>query len=610
MKKLFLHVIILSFFFTFPAGAQDVTRNIMQFQIGQRYEYVGDYRNALEIYLALHKRNPRNYTYFDAVTRCLANLKKFDQLLSFIQQQIDQNPQNLQYRVKFGTALLQKGEEKNAEQYWNELLARNRKNSSLYRMIAQAWMMNRKFDKGVEIYNRGRRELGKDSLFALELAQLHTYQLNYDLAAEEYLKFVRQNPNRLSYVSARFASFKGDFQTYEQVTSVLQRWIKREPEVISYRKLFADFLISFANYSDAFSQVEQIERLRQEQKAKEKPGAELFRFGKTMDAEKQYSLAEKSFTLVLEKYASFVNRSQVEYELARSVYLQKKFKQALQQFDLVSRKFPKSNWSLEAQLTRGDIFLHQLFMPDSAAGVFKKILRLFPKNDKRTLALIALGDVEVVRQNLTAAENYYNQALHVTVRNTGLKTELRIKCNLKLAEVAFFKKNFDQAQKYLNAILQNNRRNLSNVFINDALELLLLIDENAAQYHDALGRYADALLLLRQKQLKRAAHEFESILQTDPDAPLTPKSLLKSAQLKEDLGDYLSAVMVYQKILARYPENSLCDLSLWNMGQLYENKIRDVSKAIENYEQILYKYPDSILTDKARKRIRELEGKS
>lgn len=610
MKKFLLQAILISFLFPLLAGAQDVTRSKMQFQIGQRYEYMGDYQNALEIYLALHKRNPKNYTYFDAVTRCLADLKKFDRLLTFIQQQIDSDPQNLQYRVKFGTALLQKGEEKNAEQYWNELLARHRKNISLYRMIAQAWMMNRKFDKGVEVYRRGRKELGKDSLFALELAQLHTYQLNYDLAAEEYLKFLRQNPNQISYISARFASFKGDFQTYEQVTSVLQRWIKREPDVISYRKLFADFLISFSNYSDAFTQVEKIERLRQKQKTKEKPGAELFRFGRTMAVEKKYQLAEKAFARVLENYSSFVNRSQVEYELARCVYLQKKYKQALRQFDRISRKFPKSNWSLEAQLTRGDIFLNRLFIPDSAATVFKKILRLFPKNDKRTLALIALGDVEIVRQNLAAAESYYTQALHSPVRNTGLKMELGIKCNLKLAEVAFFKKNFDQAKEYLNSILQSNRRNLSNVFINDALELLLLIDENAAEYPAALGRYADAYLLRRQKQIKKAAGEFESILQTDPDAPLTPKSLFQSAHLKVELGDYLGAVMVYQKILARYPDNSLCDLSLWETGQLYENSIRDMSKAIENYEQILYKYPDSILSDKARKRIRELEGKS
>jgi TolA-binding protein len=254
--------------------------------------------------------------------------------------------------------------------------------------------------------------------------------------------------------------------------------------------------------------------------------------------------------------------------------------------------------------------LNQFFIPDSAAEVFKKILRFFPKHDKRTLALIALGDVEVVRQNLAEAEKYYTQALQSPVRNTGLKAEFRIKCNLKLAELAFFKKNFVRSKEYLNTILQNNRRNLSNIFINDALELLLLIDENAGEYPDALGRFADAYLLRRQKQLKKAAGEFESILQTDPDAPLTPKSLFQSAQLKVELGDYLSAVMVYQNILNRYPDNSLCDLSLWKIGQLYENSIRDISKAIENYDQILYKYPDSILTDKARKRIRELEGKS
>jgi len=613
MKNSRLHsyiILIISFSVISPVFSQTANQDRIQLQMAQRYESIGDFQNALTIYLALHKKSSKNYTYFEATTRAYINLRKFDELIKFVENRLKVEPNNLQYQVKLGDAYLRKGDQPRAEQIWSSLLKKKEKDASVYRLVANAWMLNRQFDEAIEVYESGRKITGNEVLFALELAQLYTYRLNYDLASEEYLRFLRKDPGQLNYVQARFAGFKGDFETYQQVTSVLKRWINREPNIGSYRKLFISFLISFENYEDAFDQVKKLEKFMIHDPPRTIPGNELFHFGRTVITEKQYKLAEKVFQHILNNFPQYPNLGQVEYELARTFFLQNKLDDALVRFDRITQKYPKSNWSLQACMTRGEIFLNQLFLPDSAAKVFNHILELFPKHDNRALAFIALGNVELSKNQLEKAEDSYNKGIKILIRNARLRQEVQISGKLKLAEIAFFKKDYESAKKNLQSILKTQSRNMSNVFINDALELLLLIEENAPGNTNALGEYAEALLLNIQNKVRESAERFESIPTTFSEAPLNPQALFQSAQLKEKLGDFLSAVFNYQSIVQKYSTSTLCDLSLWQIGRIQEGELKNISKAIESYESILLNYPESMLAEKARKKIRDLEGKS
>ncbi len=612
MKKILkqLPVLFLSLMISFVSFGQNAADDRMQLQMGLRFESLGDYENALQIYLTLLQKNPKNYTYFDAASRSYINLKRIDELISFVENRLKTDPNNLQYQVKLGDAFIRKGSEEQAQQIWEKLFQNQKKNSSVYRMIANVWMQNRHFDKGIEVYKKGRVQLENESIFALELAQLHTYRLNYALATEEYMKFLKNDPRQISYVEARLAGFKGDFKTYENVTEVLKKWINKNPDIIQFRKIMVTFLISYENYQDAFEQVKQLEGLKQRLALKEKPGMELFRFGRTVISEKQYKLAEKALLNILDNYPNFKSGGQVEYELARTLLLQNKFKDALYLYNEISKNFPKTNWSLEAYMTRGEIFLEKLFLPDSAADVFSKVQKLFPNHDKRAISLIKLGNVELARNNPDKAKDFYNQALKVRIRNVKMQQETQIIAELRLAETAFFQKDFETSKQFLQSILKKQIKNLSNVYINDTLELLLLIEKNAAEHSKALEEYAETLLLKKQNEIQTASARFEGILSLYPGAPLVPQALFISAQLKEDHNDFLGAVITYHKIITRFVKNSLCDLSLWHIGRIYEVELKDIAKAVENYEKILLDYPESMLAEKTRKKIRGLEGKS
>lgn len=608
---IFLLLSVLSGPAVFSPSAAQIKLNAQhaQFQMAQQYERMGELERALSIYLSLYRRNPANFTYFDAVSRCYALLKRYDELIALIQERLQAQPGNVQFQVRLGDAYLRKGDEDRAFQIFDSILRRNRKNIAVYRLVANELLQNRLYDRSIEVYLRGRKELGRPDLFSLELAQLHTYRLNYAGATEEYLRFLQANPRQLAYVQARLAQFSGENSTYEQVTRVLRRWIHKEPKNAAFRKLLISTLISFNNFEDAFSEVLALEKIRSGGNLQSAPGSELFRFGQTCFSEGRYRLAERAFSRLLKEFPGYRNQGNALFELAKTLAKQEKYRKALQLFHQVARRFPRTSLALRANLERGRIFLDALFQPDSAASCYQEILYDFKRTDERTQALLALGDVEVARGNLEQAERYYQQVLRLRLNNALRDYQKRMQAHLRLAETAFYKKDFATAQKYLQSFLQTRAGNLSNELVNDALEFSLLIENNLDSYRPALEEYAEALFLTKQRRWKEAVQRLQNLAGKFPQSSVAPKALFEAGRLKERTGDYLGAVLLYQGLLSQYPDHPLCDLALWRMGQIYEKELHDPAKATDQYMAILVKYPESMFVEKARKRIRALEGK-
>jgi tetratricopeptide (TPR) repeat protein len=592
------------------AGAQKKPdRDRSQYNIARQYETIGDLEKALAIYLEILDKNPTNFTYFDAASRCYINLKRYDELVQFIERRLQAEPGNIQFQIRLGEAYLQKDEEEKARQIWNQVLTENPNNASNYRMVANAMLKHRLYDDGIAVYLKGREIMGRQGLFALELAQLHSYRFNYDRATDEYLRYIRANSRQLNYVEARIASFKGSHETYEQVTSVLKNWIAQESGNPIYRKLLISVLLSYENFSAAFAEVKHLEEVKREIKSKEIPGQELFRFSQIALKESRYEFAENALRTIVSNHPDYPDRARVEYELARTLYQQRRFDQALAAFDKVAAAHPGSIWAVESILARGDIFLNEKFSPDSAAQNYHTIVNHFPANKNHIHAYIRLGDVEVARGNLSEAEAHYLHAVQSPTKQGSAAGENRFEGHLRLAELAFYQGDFEKTRKYLKALLEVPSGNLSNEYVNDALELSLLLDQNEQDTFQVLTDYAQAMLLIKQHNLEEAALQLKNLSDSFPSADLAPKAIFQYSRLKRETGDYVSAVLGFNVLIGQYPQNSLCDLALWEIGTIYEEDLREPSKAIESYESILVDYSESVLVENARKKIRSLEAK-
>jgi len=594
------------------AGAQRLQpHDFTQLRLAQQYEALGQFEQALTIYRDLYRKNPRNFTYFTGLSNCLLMLKRYDELQSLIEERLRFDPDNFQVRALLGDVYIRQGKIRQAEHLWEEIIRRHRKNPSVYRSIANVLLQNRLYDEAIRIYLRGRKEIGRKDLYALELAQLHAYRQNYRSATQEYLRFLLANPHQWSYVESRLAQFSGTHETYLQVTGVLRDWIRKYPTNTGIRKLLISTLISFGDFEGAFREVLSFEKLRSAQKSRKEmpPGRELQRFGEICLREGRYDLARKAFQEILRSYPNYPDRGRVEFELARVESEQGNFREALRLYARVASRYRGSDLAFQAMFRRGEIFRDQLRLPDSAVVCYRGILERSKQNSRKVQALIALGEVEMLRGNLPAARDFFQKALRLPVRNSRQDFQRRVETHLRLAEVSFYEKDFEAVRRHVDAILKIPSGNMDNEYVNDALEFSLLVNNYGGPDGEALERYATALLYLRQHRLKEARDVLERIQAEFSESPILPRVLFTLADIQVQLGDYAAAAVRYQELVQRFPDDPLGDDALWRMARLYEEKLKSPGKAVEAYDQLLVRYPDSMYADRARRRIRKLEGK-
>ena len=73
-------------------------------------------------------------------------------------------------------------------------------------------------------------------------------------------------------------------------------------------------------------------------------------------------------------------------------------------------------------------------------------------------------------------------------------------------------------------------------------------------------------------------------------------------------GRFEAAIPFLQDVIEKYAQDILADDALFQLADIYENKLNNKDKAKDLYETLLTKYPGSLFGVDARKRYRKLRG--
>ena len=577
-----------------PQQKDEVRRTLDK---ARRLERVNRYDEALQLHKRLFSSHPDNPQVLDGIERDLLYMKRYQELIDFLRELLQEKPEDRLLLEKLGTALYKSGQEEEAVEIWNNIIDQSPDNQAAYSGVARQYLYNGVIDKAIATYLLGREKLGNPSLFAKDLARLYESQMEYGEATQEYMCFLEENPKQYSYVDHMISRFKRSEDLDSDVAEVLERVVGDNPDNSQFRKLLGTHYLRTAQPDKAFEQFIRVDEIE------DSKGGSLIDFADWSYREGFYSTALNGYEHISENYPKSPLKPKALQGTGRSLSKLGRYQEAIFAYRSLVAQYPKSKEKESALFEIGKLQLHQIGEVDSALSTFTNLVQTRKRGPHYFDAMYSIGECYLVKGDLNNAQQEYE-----TIRKEAKASpEIAEEATFKTAEIKFFRGDFDAALDELETMTQSYPKGM---FVNDALALMVFIEENRMTGDDALKAYAHAALRERQSGPHEAIEAYERILTYYPHSFLADDVLFKIGDLRDMEGSFETALETFENLITKYPASDLCDEAQRRIGEIYEFGLQDVPKAIEAYEEILSKYPESLLYDLVRKRIRELQGKT
>ncbi len=595
-----------TFALTSTTLAQTTDVNKSRLRTAQDLERRRSYDNALRIYRSLYDLVPRNQLYYEGVKRNMLRLKKFDELVVIIKTQINlSNGNNPRFWADLGNVYYKRGDPSQAMSIWETVLADHPKQKSGYIYVANAMVQNRLYDQAIEVYQNARQVFGQQHLFVFELANIYVLRLKYREATLEYLSYLEKNPKQFSYIEGRITGYTKDPEHAQEVAEVLKSYLPQSKQAYLVRKLLANLYLRVEDFEMALQQFKFLETVKVPTRQK-KQGQELYFFAEKSLRAGRYQFAQDAFELILTNYNKSPYRPRAFYGVAISRQMRGFSAEALTSYNELIDAFPKTRWVQDALFQIGEIYFRDLFELDQALSTYHLLIQKYPDSKNSVQAHFRIGDCYAAQGDFEKAQLWYDRTRSSGTANPTARDEALFKS----ANLDFMQGEFDTALEKLHKITAKiAQRKGEQPFVNDALELMFLIEENQAESKEALVVYGQAQKQRVQRKLADAVKSLQGIVSNYPTASILDESLFDLGELESERGNYAAAIGYFQGLLDNHPESLHNELAQKRIAEVYETELGDSQKAYQAYEQLLIKYPSSIYLEEVRQKLRELQSR-
>ena len=218
---------------------------------------------------------------------------------------------------------------------------------------------------------------------------------------------------------------------------------------------------------------------------------------------------------------------------------------------------------------------------DDIRQSIKKLEAMLKENPRNLEALVNLAQIEIVQDDLKAAEAYVRRALAIDLKSREGKKIL--------AQIEIRRKNYDMAQVILSGLGGTSSKDSA------ILNMMAIISYFTGDKADALAQFKEAInidstnvaarmnlgvLFLHYRQMSNAAVQFERVLKIMPNHD---DAKLHLAVIYATRGNYSDAEGIYNTILARDKSNPL---ALYNLAALEKTR-KDYGLAINTIKKYL-----------------------
>lgn len=135
------------------------------------------------------------------------------------------------------------------------------------------------------------------------------------------------------------------------------------------------------------------------------------------------------------------------------------------------------------------------------------------------------------------------------------------------------------------------------------------IEELEEKYHKEAEKAADPEAKIDKEVYRDLLDAYINFVEKYPEAEQSPEYLYLSAQLYNDsrgLDNKGKAIELYTRTFTEYPEHEKAPVSMFMVGYIYANDLRDELKAERLYNKFLETYPKDRMAASARSELKNL----
>lgn len=588
MKK--ICTIILSFFSLLVVSQNE--------QLAQNYIDKGEFEKAATLYEELEKKQPNNFYFTQKLVTCFQGLKQFDKAENLLLNKKDKSNQPLLF-VELGyNSQLQKNTNK-ADAYYKKAIEVVEKQPNYAYQIGQAFEQKSLLAQAYSTYEKAQKN-NSSMNFDYQMALLQGQMGNLDVMVVKLLDYAYTNVNSTLSVQNQLVFFMQDDAENVFANSLKKELLLRTQKTqdIYWNQFLSWLYINLKEYNKAFIQEKSIYKRNPES------FDDIIQLAQICVNEKENETAQAIFEFVLQNTSDesvlveancFLLKNEIESAKPETYPLiQTKFVTLLSQFG-------NSPYSVDLRILAAHFKAFYLNEFENAKALLEETMEMPSNIRQKAKVKMELADVFVFNEKFNQAIIYYAQ-----IQNDLPNDEFSHEASMRMAKTSFFKKDFNWAKKQASELKQASTQ----LIANDAVELFLLISDNAAEdsLQVALQDFSKADLFEYQNKPKDALEAFLEILKKHKGQSIEAGTLYKVAKNYEKLGDFTKAISYYQSILDNHKDGIYIDEALFYSAEIYKNQLNDLEKAKNLYEKVVLEHPDSIYFTEARKQYRQLRG--
>jgi tetratricopeptide (TPR) repeat protein len=576
-------------------------------QLANQYFEQKEYDKAKSIYQKLIKKEDNEKYVYKNYIQTLQRLKEGSEAEKYVKKLIKNKPDNIAYKAEYIILLENQNKVEEASKTGVKFINETVSDSAKTEQMASYFIDNEKIDWAEKTYQEARNRSGKETAFAIQLANIYRLKNETVKMVEEYINIAAENKSNLSGLQNILQDNLTKQEDLEKFEQILIAKIQKDPGQSVYSDLLIWYYIQQKEFTKAFFQARSLDkRLKLE-------GAKVMEIGLISLQNKDFKSASNIFEYLVKEYP----RSSTYPTARRYLILSKE--------ELVKQTYPINKENIisliadyqkliaelgktpqTAEALRSMGLLHAFYLDQKEEGLnylneAVKIART--EGDLVAKCKLDMGDIYLLKNEPWEATLLYSQ-----VEKSNKEQPIGYEAKLKNAKLSYYKGEFGLAQGHLDILKMATSREIAN----DAMDLSLLIQDNTAMdtTGEAMKEYASIELMLFQNNNQQALQLLDQMMVKYPSHSLTDEILWQKAQIYMKENENQNAIENLEKIVTTYGLDILGDDAHFLMAKLYEEKLGEKEKAMELYQNHLTKYPGSIYVAESRKRFRHLRGDS